>query len=261
MLTRRGIACGRGTSYDAEMIAGGMGLSFATKQLCDTIHIVADNESALKTLLDPGMHGQQLVSVIACKSVREWLTKDACRRIEFHWCPSHEGIEWNELVDADAKRAADLPLERDECSLAHARHLITVQMKADWREEYRSSPAYRGKHFMRLKAFESPSHTSCAAIKTYGESSAAMARFCRAVLNHAPLGSYRKRFFPEEATDCPVCGVLQDRAHVLLKCPKYRRWWNCRGEFEFLQRVSAYRDLNTFLTANESAFTFADAPD
>ena len=93
LLTRRGIACGRGTSYDAEMMAGGMGIAFATKQPCDTIHIVADNESALQTLLDRGMHGQQLVSVIACRNAGEWLTKDPRRRIEFHWCPSHEGIE------------------------------------------------------------------------------------------------------------------------------------------------------------------------
>ena len=64
-------------------------------------------------------------------------TLDSRRRIEFHWCPSHEGIEWDDLVDKDAKRVAGLPMERDECSLAHARHLLAVQLKADWREEYR----------------------------------------------------------------------------------------------------------------------------
>ena len=86
-----------------------------------------------------------------------------------------------------------------------------------------------------------------------------MARFCRAVkLSHMSPGSFRRRFFPDEPTDCAVCRVLQDRAHVLLKCPKYRRWWTCQGESGFrLQRVSAYRGN----TANESAFTFADAPD
>ena len=56
-------------------------------------------------------------------------------------------------------------------------------------------------------------------------------------------------------------GDPEIQAHVLLGCPWYRRWWNCQGEFEFLQRVSAYRDITTFLTANESAFTFADALD
>ncbi|KAJ2967286.1 hypothetical protein NUW54_g13547 [Trametes sanguinea] len=67
LLVRRGIAGGRGTSYDAEMLAGGMGLAFATKQACETIHVVADNESALETLLDPGMHDhriEQRISVL-----------------------------------------------------------------------------------------------------------------------------------------------------------------------------------------------------
>ncbi|TFK83143.1 hypothetical protein K466DRAFT_445956, partial [Polyporus arcularius HHB13444] len=161
--------------------------------------------------------------------------------------PSHEGIEWNEAVDGDAKEAAQLSIERDECSLAHARHLLAVQLRADGRDEYRSSPAYRGQNFLRLKEFESPSHINSPALKAFGLSISAMARFCRAVLNHGPLGSFRRRFFPNELTECPDCGVLQDRAHVLLKCKRYRRWWNCRGEFEFLQRVSPYHDFNSFL--------------
>ncbi|CDO74300.1 hypothetical protein BN946_scf184839.g5 [Trametes cinnabarina] len=118
------------------MMAGGMGLAFTTRQACETIHVVADNESALETLLDPSLHGQQLVSIVACRNVREWLSKDPRRKTEFHWCPSHEGIEWNELVDGDAKKAADLPMARDECSLAHARHLLMVQMKSNWWDEF-----------------------------------------------------------------------------------------------------------------------------
>ncbi|KAI0737466.1 hypothetical protein C8Q80DRAFT_1075391, partial [Daedaleopsis nitida] len=190
LLKKRGIACGRGTSYDAEMVAAGMGIAFATKQPCETIHVVADNESALKTLLDPGMHGQQLVSIVACRNVREWLERDVRRKIVFHWCPSHMGIEWNELVDEDAKQAADLPLDRDECSLAHARHLLAVQLKADWRDEYRMSPSYRGLNFLRLRVFDSPDHKSSPALKAYGHSTSSMARFCRAVMDHAPLGSF-----------------------------------------------------------------------
>ncbi|OSC97324.1 hypothetical protein PYCCODRAFT_1354597, partial [Trametes coccinea BRFM310] len=161
--------------------------------------------------------------------------------------PSHEGIEWNELVDRDAKEAADLPLERDECSLAHARHLLSVQMKADWREEYRRSPTYAGRHFLRLRAFDPPNHVSSPALKEFGHSRTAMARYCRAILDHAPLGSFRRRFFPHEPVDCSTCGVLQDREHVLLKCSRYRRWWELQGEFEFLQRINAYSDLAAFI--------------
>lgn len=84
------------------------------------------------------MHGQRLVSVVACSNVREWLQRDARRKVVFHWCPSHMGIEWNELVNKDSKRAVNLPLELEEFSLAHARDLLAVQLKADWREEYQS---------------------------------------------------------------------------------------------------------------------------
>ncbi|KAI0359476.1 hypothetical protein OH77DRAFT_1472705 [Trametes cingulata] len=110
----------------------------------------------------------------------------------------------------------------------------------DWRQEYRSSPTYAGHNFLRLRDFDSPSHVSSPALKAHGHSKSSMARYCRAVLDHAPLGSFRKRFFPDEPTSCPECGVLQDRAHVLLKCTRYRRWWE--------------------LQVNESAFSFADAP-
>ena len=261
LVRREAVAGGRGTSYDAEMIACGMGLRFATRQTCETIHVVADNESAITMILDPGLHGQQLVSIRACMNAREWLEKDARRRIVFHWCPSHTGIEWNELMDEDAKRAAEHPVPGgDQCSLAHARHLLAIQLKADWRVEYQASPGYRGSKFLRLGAFEAPTHTNSPAIKEHGESSTAMARFCRVVLNHAPIGSYRRRFFENEPSECPDCKVLQDRAHILLRCKRYRRWWRCGTEFDFLQRVSAYKDFNEFIEANPRAFTFEDAP-
>lgn len=64
------------------------------------------------------------------------VAKDERKRIVlWHWYPSHEGVEWNELVNDDVKRAADILLERDECSLAHAQHLLAVQLKVDWRDD------------------------------------------------------------------------------------------------------------------------------
>ena len=164
------------------------------------------------------MHGQQLVSIVACRNVREWLEKDDRRRVVFHWCPSHEGMEWNELVDEDAKQAAGLPTDRDECSLAHAQHLLAVQLKSHWRDEYKSSPTYSGRNFLRLAAFDPPSHLASPALKAFGDSRSCMARLCWAVLDHAPIGSFRRRFFPNVngSTTCPECRVFQDREHVLL---------------------------------------------
>ena len=90
----------------------------------------------------------------------------------------------------------------------------------------------------------------------------AMTRFSRACLNHAPIGSFRTRFFPDEPTDCPWCGVLQTRWHILRYYEKYRRpqWWRHDAEHDFLIRKESFSDMVSFLDDNPSAFTFADAP-
>ena len=120
------VAGARDTSYDAEMIACGMGLRFATTQPCETIHVVVDNESVLKTILYPGLHGQQLVSVRACMNVPEWLEKDVRWRVVFHCCPSRADIEWNELMDEDTKQGGEYPVaSSDQCLLADAKHLLS----------------------------------------------------------------------------------------------------------------------------------------
>lgn len=80
------------------MIVDVVGLAFR----CVSVHVEGEHESSLTTPLDPEMGGQQLVSMIACKNVWEYLTKDTRRRMVFH-CPSHEGIERNEAVDEEVE--------------------------------------------------------------------------------------------------------------------------------------------------------------
>ena len=89
-----------------------------------------------------------------------------------------------------------------------------------------------------------------------------MTRFSRACLNHAPIGSFRTQFFLDEPTDCPWCGVLQTRWHILRYCETYRRppWWRYDSEHDFLIRKESFSDMVAFLEDNPRAFTFADAP-
>lgn len=44
------------------------------------------------------------------------------------------------------------------------------------------------------------------------------------------------------------------RVVIFPKCTRYGRWWVLRGEFEFLLRVSAYRELNKFLNHERKRF-------
>ena len=89
-----------------------------------------------------------------------------------------------------------------------------------------------------------------------------MSWFSRACLNHAPIGSYRLRFFPDEPTDCPWCGVLQTRLHVLRDCTNYKRppWWRWSSEHDFIIRKESFSDIAIFLDDNKRAFAFEDAP-
>ncbi|EJF67299.1 hypothetical protein DICSQDRAFT_47142 [Dichomitus squalens LYAD-421 SS1] len=164
--------------------------------------------------------------------------------------PSHTGIPWNEKVDEAAKRAADLEGPGTSSrSLAYARHRATVQMLSDWRRLSKESPTYLGTSFLRLRALLPPKHVQPPAIKVLGGSRGAMTRFSRACLNHAPLGSYRLRFFPDEPAECPWCGVVQSRLHVLRDCTNYKRprWWRWTAEHEFLVRKESFAELCTFL--------------
>ncbi len=98
-------------------------------------------------------------------------------------------------------------------------------------------------------------------MKKFGNSNAGMARFARAILNHAPTGEYRQRFFPEEPTACRWCDKLQTRSHILCKCEHYQRRWRFNAIEEFLRGLDPFAMLVDFLERNPTAFTFADAPE
>ncbi|KAI0631750.1 hypothetical protein C8Q77DRAFT_157994 [Trametes polyzona] len=68
---------------------------------------------------------------------------------------------------------------QDECSLARARHLLNVQVRAAWKWEYRSSSLYVGRRFLRLRVFNPPNPVKLErpALSTHGQSKAAMRGF------------------------------------------------------------------------------------
>ena len=131
---------------------------------------------------------------------------------------------------------------------------------------------YRGSRFLPLRVgdgnlFEErqrsypiqPTHVKLGPWLRYlwkeGADNPLVARFARAVLDHAPIGSYRvwTRF-----TDDPSCScgqtTVESREHILLHCPKYS------------DRTLPYRRMAEidifirFLVDNPLAFSFAATP-
>lgn len=137
-------------------------------------------------------------------------------------------------------------------SYAYARVVITKRIMNDWRK----MPS-RGTKFFPNSVRDS---RTCAkggpVISLVGDSPTLTSRLTRALLAHAPIGEYRRKYRPTEPSACPRCEVLETRHHILESCPLYRR---TRGAGFITLITSSPKPLvllKEFLTNNPLAFTF-----
>jgi len=88
-------------------------------------------------------------------------------------------------------------------------------------------------------------------LQVFGHSNSLCAQAMRAITNHAPIGEYQLRFFPNENFKCPCDDYpIKSRRHILHECKRFNSYWNPRRDY-----------LNyfiMFLIFNPNAFTFAD---
>ena len=87
-------------------------------------------------------------------------------------------------------------------------------------------------------------------LQAFGYSNPLCAQATRAITNHAPIGEYHLRFFPNKDFSCPCGNFPIESRHVLYDCKRHNGYWNSR------------RDLLChfvlFLIANPKAFAFID---
>ena len=172
-------------------------------------------------------------------------------------CPGHEGIVQNDLVDSDAKSAAIRLPQPPITSIAYQKQVSHERALREWRT-LASKPSHRGHHFLLEKVTPS-THKGGQFMKSFGNNLSIASRAARAILNHAPTGEYRSRFFPHMDQNCPECGAYQDREHILNVCTRYRRE---RLDFLAFLKDSSHpgEALFSFLERNKAAFSFDDAP-
>jgi len=88
-------------------------------------------------------------------------------------------------------------------------------------------------------------------LQIFGHSSLLCAHAMRAITNHAPIGEYRLRFFPNEEFKCPCENYpIESRRHILHEYMKFNGYWNLRRD--------SLSHFVMFLIANPNAFTFID---
>lgn len=139
--------------------------------------------------------------------------------VHLWWCPGHSNFAENELVDSDVNIARqDFP-EAPHTSFAIARSKATATVYNEWREIGNLGHDFIPNATLRTIAAGAKGPI----LPLTGSDNLLTACLTRAILNYAPIGEYRRRFFPHENQQCPSCHVLQTRRHILSKCPCYHR--------------------------------------
>ena len=88
-------------------------------------------------------------------------------------------------------------------------------------------------------------------LKFFGHSNSLCARAIRAITNHALIGEYRLRFFPQESFNC-LCGLylIKTRYYILHECGRYNKYWNPRRDTICHLILFLKFNSNTFVSVN-----------
>ena len=127
---------------------------------------------------------------------------------------------------------------------------------SNWKTAFQASNL-KGQHFLELCDEDNnllePMYAKRGSwLKYLGHSNSLCARATRAIINHAPIGEYRLRFFPREDFSC-LCGEypIEMRHHILHECKRFNVYWNPRRD--------SISHFILFLEFNSRAFSFESA--
>jgi hypothetical protein len=221
---------------------------------CDRIVLFTDSIGMAKRVVDPSIHSGQAHSLAVCKALNTWLSVSPDRRVDFVETPSK--LKWG-IQHAAHLRARSLPPVpagvRPDTSLDSIRKEVTNSTIDSW-ATMSTKDDYLGHQFLILRDPKGkrlrPTYSNGGMwLRNVNEDNALCARFCRAILNHAPTGQYYRRFnIPGHETHECECGCpMQSRHHIFTQC----------GVLETRDRDPWYiRELVGFLDENPKAFSF-----
>ena len=207
---------------------------------------------AAKRSVNPSVHSGQAHSLAVCKALTQWFEESEDHSIEFITTPSK--LEWG-IQHAAHCRARGLPPipvgARPQTSLDSLCKRITDTALDRWKTRFQDEQ-YRGNFFLPLVETKgtaiSPMYANGGAWLRYvGEDVTLCTQMCRAILNHAPISDYYRRFNIPETHSCPCGAERQSREHIFTRCS----WLDTnRGTPRLL------KELIGFLQRNPLAFGF-----
>ena len=245
------------TSMEAELFAIRCGINQASAiDNASKIIVVTDSIHTAKRIFDYDAHPYQIYSAAILKELRSFFSAHESNSIEFWECPSKLRWKLHSEVDKDSKSFSISPsypskTSWDFCKKSDCNKLIKL-----WKMTFQASDG-KGNHFLDLLDDDlnviEPSYSKGGPwLQAFGHSNSLCARVVRAITNHAPIGEYQLRFFPNMDFACPCNNYpIETRRHVLHECRRFNGYWNLRRD--------TLSHFVMFLTANLNTFAFTNS--
>jgi len=244
------------TSMEAELFTIRCGINQAySNEIVSKIIVIIDSIHAARKIFDSNSHPFQLHSAAILRELQNFFTSNPDNSIKFWECPSHLKWRLHHDVDKDSKSFHPIPFYPCKISWDFCKKTDSNDIINQWKMTFQASNR-KGKHFLDLlddnfNTIE-PSYTKGGPwLQVFGHSNSLCACATRAITNHAPIGEYRLRFFPNKDFLCPCNNYpIESRRHILHEYKRFNGYWNPRRD--------SLNYFIMFLIANPNAFAFTD---
>ena len=244
------------TSTEAELFAIRCGINQAcNKESMSKIIIVTDSIHTVKKIFDSKSHPYQIHTMAILSKLRRFFAISQENSIEFWEFPSHLNWRLHQAIDKDSKSFNLSPIFPCKIFWDYCKKIDSDNIINQWKMTFQALDG-KGRHFLdlvdnNLKDIE-PSYTKGGPwLQIFGHSNLLYACATRAITNHAPIGEYRLRFFPNEEFKCLYGNYpIESRRHILYECTRFNGYWN--------PRRNSLSHFVMFLIANPNAFAFID---
>ena len=235
------------TAQEAEFFTIRCGINHAVlSHDTSRIIMITDSIHIAKKIFDPSSHMLQKQSNFVLSELREFFNWRNMNTIKFWECPSKSNWHLHKAVNSYTKLFNLTFLLPNKYSWDFSKKLKSDNIINTWKMTFQVSDL-KGRNFLELvdndnKLLEPTYCKGSSWLQVFGHSNLLCARAMRAITNHAPIGEYRLKFFPNEDFSCP-CGLypIETRQHILHECRRFNEYWNLRRDsiahfIEFLER-------------------------
>ena len=242
------------TFSEAKFFAIRCGINHAVlSQETSKIIVVIDSIHVAKNFFDLSLHMLQKQAASILSELREFFNHHPINTIEFWECPSKSNWHLHKAVNTDTKLFNLAPFLPNKLSWDFSKKLESNNIINMWKMTFQALDL-KEKNFLDFvnnnnNVLEPTYCKGGTWLQFFGHSNTLCTRATRAITNHAPIGEYRLRFFPNEEFSCP-CDLypIEMRWHILHEYRRFNEYWSPRRD--------SIAHLTQFLERNLRAFAF-----